>query len=622
MNAGDLYGPYRIIRLIGRGAMGEVFLAEETETKRELALKIVYKGPEPEDQDIIEAERLGAELQKRLSGVDRRVVQVNKHGDLAGDLFIDMEYIRGEDLSTVIARGPLDVRFSAHVAREVCEMLQNLAAFTTTIGEKRFAGVIHGDLKPRNIRIDGQNYVKVLDFGIAKALTHTRKYTVNVFASAAYCSPERLETQNMDVRSDLWSVGVLLYLMIANRLPFDEPTKERLERRIRSPHPPAPLPASCPEPLRRIAFKMLARDPAQRYATPLEVSEDIARFQKGQPVLAAPPGTAEVFDGDKTVRTAPPSRPVVGAEHTLRTPRVIPPAARPRRSHMLVGCLAVFGLIPLSILSVYGLMQVNFWNAAQKLKTDLQSERVVNLDQAWNQYQNLNKRSHLPVLLWGAERALRKSLVAAADETISEYRNSDAPAIFEPQWVQARNNLLHALELSPNDNGIHGRLRLCEGHIDRFEANNARGSVRQKRLDAALGKFEQAATLLKHSPDPYLGLASLYDYQLDDVDKAEDALQKAAHYGHPAGKRETAQLADAYRRRAERMWRQSRGVNHEPAVERNFLDRAKQDYARAEDLYQRAGLFGDTVRNRIQAVRGEQRVEQRLSELQGSATSQ
>ncbi len=217
--------------------MGEVFLAEETETKRELALKIVYQGPEPEDQDIIEAERLGAELQKRLSGVDRRVVQVNKLGDFAGDLFIDMQYIRGEDLSTVIARGPLDVRFSAHVARELCEMLQNLAAFTTTIGEKRFAGVIHGDLKPRNLRIDGQNYVKVLDFGIAKALTHTRKYTVNVFASAAYCSPERLETQNMDVRSDLWSVGVLLYQMIANRLPFDEPTKERLERH--------PFPASA-----------------------------------------------------------------------------------------------------------------------------------------------------------------------------------------------------------------------------------------------------------------------------------------------------------------------------------------------------------------------------------------
>ena len=622
MNAGDHYGPYRIIRLIGRGAMGEVFLAEEAEANRQLALKVVYKGPEPEDQDIIEAERLGAELQKRLSGVDPRVVQVNRYGDFSGDLFIDLEYIDGDDLSTLIARGPLDIRFAAHVARELCEMLGNLGAFTTTIGEERFSGVIHGDLKPRNIRINGQNYVKVLDFGIAKALTHTRKYTVNVFASAAYCSPERLETQNMDVQSDLWSVAVLLYQMIANRLPFEEPTKERLERRIRSPHPPAPLPTSCPEPLRRIVFKMLARDPAKRYATPLEVSEDIARFQRGRAVLAGPPPAVGVFDSDATVRTTLPAQPTVVNDPTVRTPRVFPPAARTWRSHTLLGCLAAFLLIPLLVLSMYCLVQVNFWNAAEKLKADLQSERVTNLDQAWTQYQTLSKRSHLPVLLWGAERALRKRLVAAADETISEYRNSDTPAVFEPQWVQAHNNLARALELSPGDSGIQGRLRLCEGHICRFQANNARGSVRQKRLYAALSKFDEAATLLKHSPDPYLGLASLYDYQLDDVDKAEDALHKAAHYGHPTGKRETAQLADAYRRRAERMWRQSRGLIHEPEEERNFLDRAKQDYAHAEDLYQRAGLFGDAARNRLQAIHGEQHVEQRLSELQGSAASQ
>lgn len=599
--------------------MGEVFLAEEIETNRELALKIVYRGPEPEDQEIIEAERLGAELQKRLSGVDRRVVQVNKHGDLSGDLFIDMEYIRGEDLSTVITRGPLDVRFAAHVARELCEMLQNLAAFTTTIGEKQFSGVIHGDLKPRNIRIDGQNYVKVLDFGIAKALTHTRKYTTNVFASASYCSPERLETQNMDLQSDLWSVGVLLYQMIANRLPFDEPTKERLERRIRSLHPPAPLPMSCPEPLRLITFKMLARDPAMRYATPLEVSEDISRFQKGQPILARPLRPAVAIDGDATVRTTPPARTPLANEQTLRTPPATRSAARPRRSRMLLGCFVAFVVAPLLALSIYTSMQVNFWNDAQRLTANLQSERTANLDQAWTEYQNLNKRSHLPVLLWGTERALRKRLVAAADETISEYRNSDAPAVLEPQWVQARTSLSRALELSPNDNGIHGRLCLCEGHINRFEANNLRGIARQRRLNAALAKFEQAATLLKHSPDPYLGLASLYDYQLNDVDKAEDALQKAAHYGHPPGKRETAQLADAYRRRAEGMWRQSRGASLEPDVELRLLDKARQDYAHAEDLYLRAGLFGDTARNRLQAVRGEQRVEQRLSELGGGA---
>ena len=88
----------------------------------------------------------------------------------------------------------------------------------------------------------------------------------------------------MDSHSDLWSVGVLVYQMVAHKLPFEEPTKERLERRIRSAQPPDPLPAACPEPLRRIIFKMLARDPVRRYQTALEVNEDLARFQNGQQV--------------------------------------------------------------------------------------------------------------------------------------------------------------------------------------------------------------------------------------------------------------------------------------------------------------------------------------------------
>src|SRR5205807_6634484 len=153
------------------------------------------------------------------------------------------------DLSTILNRGPVTPGFATLVAIELCEMLEKLSAFTTTIGDREFAGIIHGDLKPRNIRLNQQNQVKALDFGIAKALSHTRKYTMNVFASTAYCSPERLETQSMDSHSDLWSVGVLLYQMVAGHQPFEEPTKERLDRRIRSGAPPDPLPADCPEPL-------------------------------------------------------------------------------------------------------------------------------------------------------------------------------------------------------------------------------------------------------------------------------------------------------------------------------------------------------------------------------------
>lgn len=621
MNSGDRYGPYQIIRLIGRGAMGEVYLALDAQAGREIALKIVYNGPDPEDRDVLDAERLGAELQKRLSGVDRRVAVVNTYGELSGDLFIDMEFIDGEDLSALVSRAPVNAGFAVHVARELCEMLENLRAFTTTISDRRFVGVVHGDLKPRNIRIDKRNQVKVLDFGIAKALTHTRKYTMNVFASTAYCSPERLETQNMDTHSDLWSVGVLLYQMIAQRPPFDEPTKERLERRIRSGQPPDPLPASCPEPLRRIILKMLARDPTRRYQTPREASDDLERFQKGRPVLADQSSPGPGTDSDATIRTSSARREARNDDRTVRSSRVsAPPVSKPKRGHKLLGCLAVFAFVCLFVFGFF-LMQLNFWNTAGKLKTDLQTEQITNLDDAWNQYQSLNKRTHLPVLLWGAERALRKRLVAAADETIAQYRNSDAPTVYEPQWVRARTNLTRALELAPDDSEIKGRLRLCEAHIDRIGSNGLRASAKLARLNEAESKFDEAADLLKHRPDPYLGLASLYIYDLNDVDKAEQALKKAAHYGHPMGKREIAQLADGYRRRADQMWRQSRGVAQLPGEERSYLGKARQDYIHAEDLYQRAGLFGDAARNRRQAIQSEQRVEQRLFELKNSRAS-
>jgi len=106
------------------------------------------------------------------------------------------------------------------------------------------------------------------------------------------------------------------------------------------------------------------------------------------------------------------------------------------------------------------------------------------------------------------------------------------------------------------------------------------------------------------------------------VVKAEEALQKAAHYGHPVGKREMAQLADGYRHRADRTWRESRSFAHSPSEERDYLTKARDDYMRAQDLYRRAGLFGDAGRTQLQAIQGQQRIEQRLNQLEEGATSQ
>ncbi len=594
--------------MLGRGAMGEVYLANDTDTKRQIALKLVYKGPHAEDQEVVDAERLGAELQKRLSGADRHVVNVTRYGEINGNLFIEMDYIEGEDLAAVLDRGPTQHGFAVHVVRELCEMLENLRTFTTTIGDQQFVGIIHGDLKPRNIRLNPQNQVKVVDFGIAKALSNTRKYTVNVFASTAYCSPERLETQTMDHRSDLWSVGVLFYQMLAGKLPFDGDNKERLERRIRSTEPPNELPADCPDPLRRIIFKMLARDPLARYQTAAEVRDDLERFQKGQDVLA---------DTDATVRTAP-----LTDDATVRTtaPMTPPPcpALRKRNSARSLAAVAGFCLVGMIFMAT----QINFSSEAGKLKSDLETERLNNMDEAWTRYQELIKRTHMGALTWGVKSALKKRLINAADEVISEYRDRDAPTIYKPQWMQARTELGHAMELDPSDNAVKGRLRLCEAHINRIESSGLNGLPKQKHLNDSVAEFNEAAELLKHSPDPYLGLARLYVYEMNDLDKGEEALNQAAKHGHPMGKKELALLADGYRRRADREWRESRSFTDTPSQEREYLDQARHDYVHAEDLYQQVGMFGDAARNETQAIQGQQRVEQRLVMLQGAPIAQ
>ncbi len=606
MSPGDKYGSYEIVEFLGRGNMGWVYLARHPEG-HQVALKIVYRGQDLEDADVLEAEQLGAELQQRLRGVDPRVVAVDRYGYFGRDLFIEMEYVPGEDLATTLQRGPLNPQLAAGIAAQLCEMLENLRTFSTAIGEKQFTGVVHGDLKPRNIRINPEGHVKVIDFGIAKALSQTRKQTVNVFASKAYCSPERLDTQNMDSHSDLWSVGVLLYQMIAGKLPFDEASVEQLERRIRSGPPPGPLPASCPESLRNIVMRMLARAPARRYQTATGVKQDLERFLKGERVGAMP------LESEVTVRSAVPN--------TASTLRTVPPPVRKAASPILrrtFGCFAIFGALALVAVTAVG-MQVSFYDDAKALKEGVETKRI-DLDEAWTRYQKLNRREHLPFLMWGARRTLKSKLIAAGSEPILEFRNSDAPSVRETQWRKAYAEFARAEEIDPDDNKIRGDMDLCEGHLDRIAASGAKGANRAKNLNAAVSKFQESADLLRKSPDPYLGLARLYVYDLNDMERAEEALNKAWDYGHARGKREKAQLADGYYHRAERTVSAARSFSEMPQQQREYLEKARHDYLHAENLYAQVGAFYNATQNRLKAIRAADQVENRIRELQDAGS--
>jgi serine/threonine-protein kinase len=163
--------------------------------------------------------RSGAVLQAHLAAIDPRVVRVYESGDVDGYFYVAMEYVDGQDLAELMRRGPLALEFAADVAIAVGLTLENAHNLQVSIAGKDFHGVVHGDIKPKNIRIDAHGEVRVLDFGIAKALSLTRRLTRNEFGSVPYASPERLDLGEVNFGSDL-GVAVMLYEMVIGLQPY------------------------------------------------------------------------------------------------------------------------------------------------------------------------------------------------------------------------------------------------------------------------------------------------------------------------------------------------------------------------------------------------------------------
>ena len=175
-----------------------------------------------------------------------------------------MEYLDGENLSDVIARGAVPAERAVTIAIELCAFLEAAHSFEAVIEGRKLRSLVHGDLKPQNVRITSDGSVKVLDFGIAKALSLSRKVTRNDFGTRPYLSPERLDGDgDVDEFADLWAVGVMLYEMIRGTRPYDAPDTQRLERIIRSRRPPQPLDRPMPGGSRSDRGKAARSDPGR-----------------------------------------------------------------------------------------------------------------------------------------------------------------------------------------------------------------------------------------------------------------------------------------------------------------------------------------------------------------------
>jgi tetratricopeptide (TPR) repeat protein/predicted Ser/Thr protein kinase len=617
-------GQYEIDRKLGRGGMADVYLAHDTGNGGTVALKLIEHAADADTVDAIDAERRGAELQAHLAAIDPRVVRVYAAGDADGFFFVAMEYIDGQDLAELMRRGPLAIGFATEVAIAVARTLDNAHNLQIAIDGKEFRGVVHGDIKPKNIRIDAHGEVRVLDFGIAKALTMSRRLTRNEFGSVPYASPERLDSGDVNVGSDLWSLAVMLYEMVAGMQPYHADNTERLERMIRSRIAPPPAPDPCPEPLRRILIKSMAPNPALRYPSARELGADLEAFRDGAPVAAASEdldATRRTFRPredaapDATRRTAPPvaGEPAEAARRTLPSPAGADAGRRPKMAAAptpfayVVAMRVLLGLLISGVLYGGWVLASNYllYQHGQQLAREIEAEQLTDLDRIWTRWTELSRANPSSLLLHGPRGVVKQKFVAAADHVIDTYRNNESQVVHEKEWDRARIMAAHALAVDPEDS-VRGKLRLCEGHLSRI---NGTSHHSQQELSEAVEKFNEAQKLLPRSPDPALGLARVYlvglkefDFDKGYFDKGYEALQQAQKRGYTWGTRERLILADGYRERADRLWEDSRNMRELPP-EKDRLQRAADDYKRAQELYQGISPAGKYAANiaRIQS---------------------
>jgi beta-lactam-binding protein with PASTA domain len=299
-------GRYRVLRRLGVGGMADVYLAEDGTLGRQVAVKVLLKRYSGDAQFV---ERFRREAQAAASISHPNIVNIYDWGPVDGTYYIVMEYVEGETLKDRIRR---EGRCSPGEAVRVT--LELLAAVQVAHG----AHIVHRDIKSQNILIDSAGTVKVTDFGIAKADNSQMTEAGSILGTAQYLAPEQARGEPVDERTDLYSVGVVLYEMLTGAVPFlgDSAVTVALKHVNEQPTEPAEVVPGMPHSLNQIVLKALAKDPDHRYRNAAEFSADLIAARSGGPLLAG----AYDPDLDRTLVQSP----AAGAESTTR---VLPRAA-------------------------------------------------------------------------------------------------------------------------------------------------------------------------------------------------------------------------------------------------------------------------------------------------------
>ena len=286
-------GRYQIIEELGKGGMGKVYRVLDKELKEEVALKLI-KPEIASDKKTLERFSNELKLARKIS--HKNVSRMYELMEEKGTRYITMEYVRGEDLKRLIRKiGQLSAGQAIPIAKQVCAGL----------AEAHRLGVIHRDLKPHNIMVDEEGNARILDFGIARSLKAKGITGAGVMiGTPEYMSPEQAEVKEVDQRSDIYSLGVILYEMVTGRVPFEGETPVGIAMKHKSeiPKDPRELNTQLPEDLSRMILKCMEKDKEKRYQNAEEVHSELTKIEKGIPI---------------TERVIPKRKPITSREITV-----------------------------------------------------------------------------------------------------------------------------------------------------------------------------------------------------------------------------------------------------------------------------------------------------------------
>jgi serine/threonine protein kinase len=258
-------GKYRILELVGEGAMGVVYRAQDSVLDRAVAIKVMNDSIARQD-DL--RKRFLHEAQAAGSLQHPNVVCIYDLGEADGHLFIAMEFVQGVDLEHLIESGqPLSLQARLDI---IIDVLTGLA-----FAHKR--GIVHRDIKPANIRVGEDGRAKIMDFGVAHLASSSMTSTGSILGTPTYMAPEQITEGKTSPATDIFATGGVLYQILTQMKPFDAPTLQNLFFKIitEKPRPVSELVPGLPPALDRIVLKAMAKEPSERYASALEMANDL-----------------------------------------------------------------------------------------------------------------------------------------------------------------------------------------------------------------------------------------------------------------------------------------------------------------------------------------------------------